>query len=112
MFNEEIVELVNNTPNISDTYKSKMLLEITRRYSFSFATISFAFISIPLGLVSRRKETSSGLILSIIVASLYFVICALAEHFDTALGANLVMWSPNLICVILGLYLFRCARFK
>jgi lipopolysaccharide export LptBFGC system permease protein LptF len=28
------------------------------------------------------------------------------------MGANLVMWSPNVICVILGLYLFRRARFK
>jgi lipopolysaccharide export LptBFGC system permease protein LptF len=62
--------------------------------------------------VARRRETSGGLVLSLMIAALYFVITTLAEHFDTAIGANLVMWSPNVICVILGLYLFRRARFK
>jgi lipopolysaccharide export LptBFGC system permease protein LptF len=52
------------------------------------------------------------LVLSLMIAALYFVITTLAEHFDTTIGANLVMWSPNVICVVLGLYLFRRARFK
>jgi lipopolysaccharide export LptBFGC system permease protein LptF len=99
-------------PNARESDTIKLRSEITKRFSFSCASLAFAFIAVPLGLVTRRRETSGGLVLSLIIAALYFVITTLAEHFDTALGANLVMWSPNVICMILGLYLFRRARFK
>ncbi|MCX6846844.1 MAG: LptF/LptG family permease, partial [Verrucomicrobia bacterium] len=112
MSNEEIRAAITAIPNGRESDTVKMRMEITRRFSFSFASLAFAFIAVPLGLVTRRRETSGGLVLSLMIAALYFVITTLAEHSDTAIGANLVMWSPNVICVIFGLYLFRRARFK
>jgi lipopolysaccharide export LptBFGC system permease protein LptF len=112
MSNEEIRAAISAMPNARKSDTVKMRTEITKRFSFSFASLAFAFIAVPLGLVSRRRETSGGLVLSLMIAAFYFVITTLAEHFDSVMGANLVMWSPNVICVILGLYLFRRARFK
>jgi lipopolysaccharide export LptBFGC system permease protein LptF len=109
---EEILDAIADMPNARESDTIKLRSEITKRFSFSFASLAFAFIAVPLGLVTRRRETSGGLVLSLMIAALYFVITTLAEHFDTAIGANLVMWSPNVICVVLGLYLFRRARFK
>ncbi|MFN6016541.1 MAG: LptF/LptG family permease, partial [Verrucomicrobiota bacterium] len=112
MSNQEILDAIAAMPNARESDTIKLRSEITKRFSFSFASLAFAFIAVPLGLVTRRRETSGGLVLSLMIAALYFVITTLAEHFDTTIGANLVMWSPNVICVILGLYLFRRARFK
>ena len=111
MSNQEILDAIA-MPNTNESDAIKYRLEITKRYSFSCASLAFAFIAVPLGLVKRRRETSGGLVLSLMIAALYFVITTMAEHFETTLGANLVMWSPNIICVMLGLYLFRRARFK
>lgn len=112
MSNQELLDAIAAAPQARESDKIKMFSEITKRFSFSFASLAFAFVAVPLGLVSRRRETSGGLVLSLMIAALYFVITTLAEHFDTRLGANLVMWSPNVICVVLGLYLFRRARYK
>jgi lipopolysaccharide export system permease protein len=112
MSNQEILDAIAAMPEARESDTIKLRSEITKRFSFSCASLAFAFIAVPLGLVARRRETSGGLVMSLMIAALYFVITTLAEHFDTTLGANLVMWSPNLICVILGLYLFRRARFK
>jgi lipopolysaccharide export system permease protein len=112
MSNQEILDAIAAMPNAREADTIKLRAEITKRYSFSCASLAFAFIAVPLGLVKRRRETSGGLVLSLMIAALYFVITTMAEHFETTLGANLVMWSPNIICVMLGLYLFRRARFK
>jgi lipopolysaccharide export LptBFGC system permease protein LptF len=112
MSNGEINKMMVDNPEMSDEYRIRMRSEITKRFTFSFASLAFAFIAVPLGLVSRRKETSGGLILSVLIAALYFVITALAENLDKPSIANLTLWSPNVICMILGLYLFRRARFK
>ena len=40
--------------------------EITKRYTFSLACLSFACVAVPLGMKSRRKDTSGGLVLSLL----------------------------------------------
>ena len=112
MSNQEILDAIAASPQARESDTIKLRTEITKRFSFSFASLAFAFIAVPLGLVSRRRETSGGLVLSLLIAAMYFVITTLAEHFDTVTAANLVMWSPNVICVLVGLHLFRRARFK
>jgi lipopolysaccharide export LptBFGC system permease protein LptF len=112
MSNQEILDAIAANPQARESDTIKLRTEITKRISFSFASLAFAFIAVPLGLVSRRRETSGGLVLSLLIAAMYFVITTLAEHFDTVKAANLVMWSPNVICVLVGLHLFRRARFK
>jgi lipopolysaccharide export LptBFGC system permease protein LptF len=36
----------------------------------------------------------------------------LVDQFKTETSAVIVLWTPNLLCVLLGLYLFRRARFR
>ena len=42
--------------------------EINKRFSLSFASIAFAMIAIPLGIVAQRRETSVGFAISLAVA--------------------------------------------
>lgn len=112
MTNEEILAAVADDMNYTPAKKVRMRSEITKRYSFSMACLAFAFIAVPLGLGSRRSDTSTGLILSLLIGTGYFLVTMLSEQFETDAAATMVLWAPNAACVLLGLFLFRRARFK
>jgi lipopolysaccharide export system permease protein len=76
------------------------------------ACLAFAFIAVPLGLGGRRRDTSGGLVFSLLIGTGYFLVTMLAEQFKTQTGATAMLWAPNVACVLLGLFLFRRARFK
>jgi lipopolysaccharide export system permease protein len=112
MTNQEILTEIATNPELPEGKKVLFRAEITKRYSFSMACLSFAFIAVPLGLGSRRRDTSSGLVISLLIGTGYFLITMLAEQFKTDSGATAALWAPNIACVLLGLFLFRRARFK
>ncbi|MEO7097729.1 MAG: LptF/LptG family permease [Luteolibacter sp.] len=112
MTNQQILEEIATNPDLPKKKQVSLRAEITKRYSFSMACLAFAFVAVPLGLNSRRKETSGGLIISLLIGTGYFLVTMLANQFKTDTGAVLVLWAPNVACVLLGLFLFRRARFR
>jgi lipopolysaccharide export LptBFGC system permease protein LptF len=112
MTNQEIRKHIEENPEMDYQKKVNMRAEITKRYSFSMACLSFAFVAVPLGMKSRRKDSSSGLMLSLLIGTLYFLFTVLADQFETDWEASLVLWAPNVLCILLGLWLFRRARFR
>lgn len=112
MTNDELREEIATNTTLSEEKKIALRAEITKRYSFSMACFAFAFIAVPLGLNARRKESSSGLVLSLVIGGLYFMFTIMAEEFKSDAGAMIMLWLPNVICVLLGLVLFRRARFR
>jgi lipopolysaccharide export LptBFGC system permease protein LptF len=111
MTSAQIRRYIDDNPELKDSQKVSFRAEITKRFSFSMACFSFAFIAVPLGLKSRRKDTSGGLIISLLIGAAYFLFTMMADKFHTDIGATLALWAPNLFCVLLGLWLFRRARF-
>ncbi|MFT3991467.1 MAG: LptF/LptG family permease [Luteolibacter sp.] len=112
MTNHEIRNYLANNPDLPKKKRIQFTSEITKRYSFSMACFAFAFVAIPLGLKARRKDTSSGLVMSLLIGMAYFMITVTADEFNSELKANMVLWAPNVLCILLGLFLFRRARFK
>ncbi len=112
MTNGEILRYLAENPGLPEDRQVSFRAEITKRYSFSLACLSFACVAVPLGLKSRRKDTSGGLIVSLAIGAAYFLFTVLADEFETDLGATLVLWAPNVFCVLLGLFLFRRVRFR
>jgi lipopolysaccharide export LptBFGC system permease protein LptF len=112
MSNEEILQTIAADATLKPKDKVAMRAEITKRYSFSMACLAFAFIAIPLGLQSRRRDNSHGLILSLLIGTGYFLFTVLATEFKSDAGATAMLWAPNVACVLLGVVLFRRARFK
>lgn len=112
MTSAEIHRYIQENPDLPELKKVNFRAEITKRYSFSLACLSFACVAVPLGLKSRRKDTSSGLIVSLLIGTSYFLFTVLADEFETDAAATLVLWAPNVFCVLLGLFLFRRARFR
>jgi lipopolysaccharide export system permease protein len=112
MTNQEILDEISNNSALSESKQVSMRSEITRRYSFSMACFAFAFVAVPLGMNTRRRDTSSGLIISLLIGTGYFLITMLADQFKSDAGATAMLWSPNIACILLGLFLFRKARFR
>ena len=112
MSNEQIRHEIDTNTTLNPARKVKMQTEITTRYSLSMACLAFAFVAVPLGLQTRRRDTSFGLVLSLLIGTGYFLMVMLADNFKTNQAATMVLWAPNVVCVLLGLFLFRKARFK
>jgi lipopolysaccharide export system permease protein len=112
MSNEQILREVSTNASLTEAKRISLRSEITKRYSFSMACLAFAFVAVPLGLNARRRDTSGGLILSLLIGAGYFVVTMMADQFESDLGATMVLWSPNVACVLLGIILFRRARFR
>lgn len=112
MTNGEITRYLRDNPDLPKAKQVSFRAEITKRYSFSLACFSFACVAVPLGLKSRRKDTSSGLIISLLIGTAYFLFTVVADDFETDAGAAFALWAPNVFCILLGLWLFRRARFR
>ena len=109
--NGEIRELLANPPPEMPQKKlNEFDTERTRRVSFSFAPLALAFIGIPLGLSARRKETSTGAVLSLGIAMAYFIFFIIADKNsgnDNLMLTKFLLWLPNLACLAVGILLFR-----
>ncbi len=66
-------------------------------------------IGVPLGIKARRRDTSTGLIFSLGIGAAYFVA---GSMITTREDTQWLLWIPNLLAVLLGIFLFRRARFR
>lgn len=112
MTNPEIRRYIADNPSLPVGKRIELGAEITKRYTFSLACLSFACVAVPLGMKARRKDTSGGLVLSLGIGMLYFLLTMAAEGFESDTAATLALWAPNVFCGLLGLHLFRRARFR
>lgn len=112
MTNQQIHQYLRENPDLEPRRKVRLVSETYKRYSFSMACLAFAFIAVPLGIKGRRRETSGGLVGSLLIGVGYFMFTVLVDQFESERMALAILWMPNILCVILGLWLFRRARFR
>ncbi len=88
--------------------KSVALTEVSKRYSFSLACLTFALIGIPLGITAQRRETTAGFVLSLVTALAYYFFILLADMFNEkpSVYPHLLMWLPNFLFLGLGGWMF------
>lgn len=113
--NEQIRQLLADPPpQLTQRKLNQFAFERVRRHSFSFAPLAFALVGIPLGLASRRKETSTGAGMSLVVAVVYFLFFAIADDLQEKdlFLSQLMLWLPNLLALLLGIFLFRKATLR
>ena len=106
--NREIREALNTPGYLDKKQTTEFATELPRRASF------FALIGVPLAINTRRKDTSTGFALGILIASLYFVALIFADlsrKSDTMLP-YILLWLPNVITIAVALYLHNQARHK
>ena len=109
MSNEEIDQFLLANPKLAPKYRARFRQEQTARYTTSFACVAFALIGVPLGIKARRRDTSTGLIVSLGIGAAYFIA---GSMITTREDTQWLLWIPNLLAVLLGIFLFRRARFR
>jgi len=114
MTNSQIRQHLASDTGMEDSKRNKLNNEIHRRYAFSMACLALSMVAVPLGIHARRKETSTGLAISILVGLGYFLFFMIADSFQKKPGNTAIMlyWLPNLACLALGIILFSKARRK
>ncbi|MCU0856892.1 MAG: LptF/LptG family permease [Pontiellaceae bacterium] len=89
--------------------KTKLVIEANQRISIALGCFSFMLIGIPLGVKSHRKETSAGMIVSLVIVAAYYLCTVVAKSLAThpELHPNLILWLPLLSAQICGLWLIN-----
>ena len=114
MTNKEIHTTLASPGELKAKTRYHLANEIQRRYAFSLACLALCLVGVPLGINARRKETSTGLAISIFVALGYFLFFAIAQSHEKSSGYTslILYWTPNILCLALGAWLFYKARNK
>ncbi len=88
------------------------LIELNQRICLAVAPFMFALIAVPLGIKSHRKESSSGMLISLAVMFIYYVFIILSDTFEGALHFRpwLFPWIPIVGGQIAGCVLLRRAN--
>lgn len=91
---------------LDNLLKAKMVFH--KNFAMGFAVLSFAFIAIPLGLKTSRKETSANLGLGVGMGLLYYLAMISIDWLDGKpnLRPELLFWLPNLFFQGIGCWLF------
>jgi lipopolysaccharide export system permease protein len=87
---------------------NEIKVEYHKKFSIPFACIVFGLIAIPLGIRKVRGGKSYGLIISLLVCLVYYLLLLSGESLgkNGTLPPLLSMWLPNIIMALLGIYLF------
>jgi len=87
----------------------KYVLEANTRLALSIACFAFALLGIPLGITSRRKESSAGIGISILLVFVFYFFIILAEALiDTPQWhPELIVWLPVVLAELGGFLLIR-----
>lgn len=102
----------------SSLRKKKNLLEFqtegVQRASFACACLVFSLIGVPLAITARRKDTSTGFAIGIMVAAVYFmalVFCELSRK-SSGITPYIVLWLPNILCTAFAIWQHQKAKFR
>jgi lipopolysaccharide export system permease protein len=68
-------------------------------------------IGIPLGVKSHRRETATGMIISLGIVAVYYAVTIIAKALADypALHPNLILWFPLIAAQLGGLWLIKRA---
>ncbi|MCS7062798.1 MAG: LptF/LptG family permease [Methylacidiphilales bacterium] len=99
--------LASHASSLDPSSIAAILTEANKRLALAFAPLTFTLIAIPLAIQTRRKETSTGVALSLAIVLTYFFMLVLAEAFkrNIALHPEMLVWLPNIIFQALGVFL-------
>lgn len=115
--NSEIADLLADPGEFGKlNHKDQLSFETepTKRASFSIACIVFSLIGVPLAITARRRDTSTGFAMGILVAAIYFVALVFSElsRKMTGIAPYIILWLPNIACFLLAIHLHRRAQFR
>ena len=88
-------------------------VDLHMKYSIPFTGLIFVLLGVPLGLQVKRGGKATGIIISIVLVLVYYILLSTTRSFGRGgmLTPVLAAWLPNIIFAILGIIItFRAER--
>jgi lipopolysaccharide export system permease protein len=109
-----IFEIEKRTKTLDATERKLSRYEVSfyKKFSLAFACIVFVIIGAPLGYLFRRGGIA-GILTGVLLFSSYYILVIAGEEFADRRNfpAFWGMWLPNLLLLVVGVYLFLAAEF-
>lgn len=92
--------------------RSRLEIEINKKYSLAAACLIFLLIGAPLGYVFRRGGVA-GIIVGVLLFSLYYILVLTGEELADRRGFPpfWALWLPNIVLLVPGVIMFIIAEF-
>jgi lipopolysaccharide export system permease protein len=109
---EQVIEAMQGAP--TGELATPYLTEFQARISFALACLTFVIVGMPLAIQTQRRETSIGVLLTIGIVMVYWLLVTLGKALKTHTGLypELITWTPNLVFQGVGFWLFYRANRK
>lgn len=81
-----------------------LLIEANKRLSLALSTFAFTVLGIPLGMISRRKESSVGVAIALAIVLVYYLFVIIAQSLVEypRLHPELIVWIPVIGAELIG----------
>lgn len=102
-----IVKFQNN--DVPERQITRFWTAFHDRIAFSFGSLIFAFIGVPIAILVRRGEAVVSFAISMLAACVYYILFVGAKSLAIrgTLPAGIALWLPNIILFVLGCFLVR-----
>lgn len=102
LFTELEKKIAGNDPKQINLYR----MEFNKKFSIPFGAFFFVVLAFPLGLLSRTNGQSVGFVLGLIIAVLYWAMLIGGQTLSSRVGLDgaLMMWLPNIVIFVTGLF--------
>ena len=92
--------------------RSTLLVQAHQRVTMALSCFAFSLLAIPLGLKSRRRESSVGIAISLLLIFFYYFFTILAEALvkHPEFRPELITWVPVFLAQVIGIALIQRNR--
>lgn len=90
-----------------DQHLNSFIVEVHKKFSIPLASMAFAFIGVPFGIMTRRSGKGVGIGISLVFFIIYYVLLVAGESFGDRgiVPPAVAIWLPNVLLTGGGIWL-------